>query len=155
MSGRMALCKRSGMSPSGTSGRCRWHSLAQGFYSAACQSPDRVARCQSFIRCQSQSAAERDGSFPPWHQDWRKQCVEQRKKWKQSWGCEAPNRCIPWGDNGAKSHLARKHMQDLRREAGAEVCLPRPELREWQGNPFRNFKVEVATLRTQRPTPQP
>lgn len=75
----MALCKRSGMSPSGTSGRCRWHSLAQGFYSAACQSPDRDARCQSFIRCQSQSAAERDGSLPPWHKDWRKQCVEIRK----------------------------------------------------------------------------
>lgn len=75
LSGRMALCKRSGMSPSGTSGRCRWHSLAQGFYSAACQSPDRDARCQSFIRCQSQSAAWRDGSLPLWHKDWRQQCV--------------------------------------------------------------------------------
>ena len=79
VSGRMALCKRSGMSPSGTSGRCRWHSLAQGFYSAACQSPDRDARCQSFIRCQSQSVAGRDGSLPPWHKDWRKQCVEIRR----------------------------------------------------------------------------
>lgn len=76
VSGRMALCKKSGTSPSGTSGRCRWHSLAQGFYSAACQSPDRDARCQSFTRCQSQSAARRDGSLPPWHWDWRKQCVE-------------------------------------------------------------------------------
>lgn len=63
------------------------------------------------------------------------------KRWKQSWGCKAPNRCIPWGDNGAKSHLARKHMQVLRREAWAGVCLPSTELREGQGIPFRNLKV--------------
>lgn len=79
VSGRMALCKRPGMSPSGTSGRCRWHSLARGSHSAACQSSDRDARCQSFIRCQSQSAAGWDGSLPHCHQDWRKQCVETRK----------------------------------------------------------------------------
>lgn len=35
-----------------------------------------------------------------------------------------------------KSHLARKHMQDLRREAWAGVCPPRAELKEGQGNPF-------------------
>lgn len=75
------------------------------------------------------------------------------KRWKRSWGCEAPNRCIPWGDNGVKSHLARKHMQDLRRKAGAGVCLPRTELTEGQGNHFRNLKVEATTLKTHKDLP--
>ena len=53
--------------------------LSRVRHSAACQSSDRDARCQSFIRCQSQSAAGWDGSLPHCHQGWRKQCVETRK----------------------------------------------------------------------------
>lgn len=41
-------------------------------------------------------------------------------------------------------------MQALRRKAGAGVCLPRTELKERQGNPFGNLKVEVATLKTHK-----
>lgn len=52
-----------------------------------------------------------------------------------------------------KRHLARKHMQNLRREAWAGVCLARAELREGQGNPFGNHKVEVASLKTHKDLP--
>lgn len=44
-----------------------------------------------------------------------------------------------------KSHLARKHMQDLRREAWAGVCLPRTELREERGGggtPYETSKLK-------------
>lgn len=108
-------------------------------------------------------AAGRDGSLPPWHQDCGETMCCDMKRWKQSWGCKAPNRCIPWGDNGAKSHLARKHMQDIRREAWAGVCLPRSELRQGQGTPLETPKFKfvlyiqtpISPALTARPPPHP
>ena len=76
------------------------------------------------------------------------------KRWKQSWGFEAPNRCIPWGDNGAKSHLARKHMQDLWREAGAErsSCLGLSWGRG-RGTPSETSKLKLLLLRAHKDLP--
>lgn len=77
-----------------------------------------------------------------------------RKRWKRSWGWEAPNRCIPWGDNGARSHLARKHMQDLRRGLGlgqGSACLGRSWGRA-RGTPWKP-QSWVAPPKSPRSTP--
>ena len=75
------------------------------------------------------------------------------KRWKRGWGREAPNRCIPWGDNGAKSYFATEHMQDLRREAWAGVCLPRMHWGSGRGSPSKSQSWSCSSKNTQRSNP--